>query len=163
MKNINITTLFFEQDWSELGGKTVLGEPLSKIKAIASNDEPYKIERLTILTLVNAISCAEDMNLDKTYDILWTFEPANGTNKNQKQLAQSLLNVGYNKINKNDYNQINRSFSNQLYKFTLRDLKIDSINKLYVFKVFLKEPSADEWQVQSINSLFVVENIKECE
>lgn len=155
MKNLNLSTIFCDSDLSEVYGSVQLGKFIKETKAIPTSDEKkFMIDDLTIVTIVSAISDSNDPNLQKKYDILWTLEPLNANENDRIQLAADTLDVNKNKIEKNMH--ICRSFSNQILKFTLRNLALPKVNENYFLKVFLREKNETKWQIQSINSIKVI-------
>lgn len=155
MKNLNLSTIFCDSDLSEVYGSVQLGKFIKETKAIPTSDEEkFMIDDLTIVTIVSAISDSNDPNLQKKYDILWTLEPLNANENDRIQLAADTLDVNKNKIEKNMH--ICRSFSNQILKFTLRNLALPKVNENYFLKVFLREKNETKWQIQSINSIKVI-------
>lgn len=156
MKNVNVSVVFCDGDLSELGGAVKLGKFIDEIKVTTESNGSYRIANdLTVVTIVSAISGSNDDDLQKEYDILWTFEPVDADDSKRLQIAKSVLDVKKNKINKNSTN-ICRSFSNQIFKCTLRDLEISEVDKPYLLKIFMREKSESKWQIQAMNSIQVI-------
>lgn len=161
VKNVNISTVFCDGDLSTVSGSVQLGRFLDEITALkceSEGSEPgkYKIDGLTIAAMVCCISDSEDKNLDRQYDITWTFEPLHkDVGDNHVRVASGLLDEAKNRVMASPP-LICRSFSNQSFRFTLRDFVIDVVNDVYLLKTFLKPKDQDvPWQIQSINSIRV--------
>lgn len=155
MKNVNISTVFCDQDLSKIGGSVKLGDFIDEIEAKLNSEGSYFLEQLTVVTFASAISGSNDTNLVEEYDILWILESA-GENENDRiQLAVNTYDVKNNKIDMQSVKAC-RSFSNQIFKFTLRDLKLKYIDSLYLLKTFMRKKGEKTFEIQSINSIKVV-------
>lgn len=160
MKNINVSAVFCDQDLSELCGAVKLGEFIDEIEVVPSSDGRCNvINNLTVVTIVSAISDSNDPELQKKYDILWTFEPMGADINERRQLAIDTLDLKKNKFDSKSFN-VCRSFSNQIFKFTVRGLEITSVDKPYWLKIFLKEKDEDKYEIQSINSIKVINHVE---
>lgn len=162
MKNVNVTAFFCDSDLSELGGTVQLGKFIDEIKVTpvpGSDGERNIISNLTIVTFVNAISGTDDSDLIKEYDMLWTFEPMGEDKSERKQIASDILDVKKNKFDQKNVT-VCRSFSNQILKFTLRDFEVTAIDKPYWLKIFMRETGQQQYQIQSINTIKVVNCIE---
>ncbi len=158
MKNVNITSVVCDRDQSEIGGAVQTGKVLDEIlvrKYIGVGEEAFLIDSLTVFSFANAFAEFECVELKKKYNLLWVLESANISKYEQLQLAETVYDTTVNQI---DGGANGRAFSNQIFKFTLRDVKIKNSNERYFLKVYIKEEGSDEkWQIQSINSIYVKE------
>lgn len=155
MKNVNISTAFCDRDLSEIGGSVKLGNFIDEIEAKLNSEGSYFLEQLTVVTFASAISGSNDTNLVEEYDILWILESACENENDRIQLAANTYDVKNNKIDMQSVKAC-RSFSNQIFKFTLRDLELKYIDNLYLLKTFMRKKGENTFEIQSINSIKVV-------
>lgn len=158
IKNMNIATDFYESDLSAYSGSTQFGRVIEKVKAPLRDDGKHYINELTIATTICALSSHEDPDLTKKYDIRWTF----GTVKSDAQgedyfdyyiVSDSEFNPIKNKKEKKS-RAICHHFSNQTFKFTLRDYEVAEPGEYYL-KVFLRSTDGSAWTLQSMNYINV--------
>ena len=156
MENVNISTAFFESDLSEINGAVQFGKRIDKVVYPADSlNGGAKICSLTIATFASAISSSKDEQLENEYEIMWMLEPQGGKHDDRIRLATSIFDVKKNKTDKR-FVDVCRSFTNQTFKFTIRDLSLPCGDGVYFLKVFLRRRgNTEEWQIQSINSIEV--------
>lgn len=157
MKNVNISTVFCNQDLSKIGGFVRLGDFIDEIQVEQTAPNKYMIDKLTIVTFASAISGSNDIDLTKEYDILWLFESINGEEQERIQLAANTYDVKNNKVDMQAM-EVCRSFSNQIFKFTLRHFIIRNFDCVYLLKTFMREKGKTTFEIQSINSIKIVKN-----
>lgn len=157
MKNVNINTLFFEDDLSGISEKTRYSEMLSSITAKQNNINEYYIERLYIYTKFNAMSSEkEDPDLSKKYDLMWTFGcMINENTFDNTILGTSLVDSSEDKVSNPFVSS--RSFTNQNRTLALKNYKVN-VPGTYYLKVYIREHNDhtdSEWQIQSFNTIEV--------
>lgn len=158
MKNINVSTVFTTDVSFSQVGSIDLGRMVDDFTAVRGSveNEQFYVNGLTIFTFVSAISSAEtDPELDKEYDIRWTFEPIiPNDNSKRNVLADTRLDVSRNRFKKDD-GKICRHFSNQPFRIVLRDYPIRFVDCDYLLKVYLKEKEDETWEIQTINKIYI--------
>ena len=73
MKNVNISSVFYDDDLSEIGGQVQLGKIVTELPASKDFDGNIVIENLSIATYVSALSSDHDEDLTNEYELLWQF------------------------------------------------------------------------------------------
>lgn len=156
MKSVNISNIFYEDNLSGFNGNLRFGEIKTKIKAIKDINNKYYINRLYVLCNFTAMSSSEDSHLTNIYDIMWTFGCLNSNNIfDNKQIAETVIDT---KINKTDNPTVSsRSFTNQFRIVELKDYPIDELGKYYLKTYIKKTGTNDDWQVQSITAIDVID------
>lgn len=156
MKNMNITTEFFDSDLSDYAGVLQFGKALGSIKAVQRSEKNF-IDNLTIATFVCAMSSSDDEELIQKYKIRWTFGKISKNDNDvifdSYVVSEAIFDPNINKKNKVS-TAVGHSFSNQIFKFTLRDFEIDCADEYYL-KVFIQPVQCEEWFLQSMNSISV--------
>lgn len=159
MKNVNITTIFSDNDPSEIGGPIRVGTVSENVVGVQVCDaNRVLVDGLTVTTFANAFAETEEGELDKKYRILWVLESSNIDSSEKIQLVEAMYDTSLNKRAR-ESNKICRSFSNQIFKFTLRGLLLNDYGR-YFLKIYLKEKEDDEWQIQSINTINIIREEK---
>lgn len=158
VKNMNVSTDFYESDLSAYSGSMQLGRVVESIKADLREDNKYYIDELTIATLICAMSSSEDPELTKKYNIRWTFGTIESDQSGEERfeyyvVSDAEFNPLKNKKEKRSQ-AICRHFSNQTFKFTLRDYEVSKSGDYYL-KVFLKGEGETTWTLQSMNYINV--------
>lgn len=152
MKNINVTTEFYEKDLSGYSGAVQMGQVIDCLTA-QCKDGKYYIDELTINTLICAMSSSDDPDLTNKYAVRWTLGTIE-TNEGKDVFDYYIISDAEFDPMKNRKgkkpNAICRHFSNQSFKFTLRDYEITKEGDYYL-KVFLKGNADDKWILQSMN------------
>ena len=156
MKNVNVTSIFCDNDPSQIGGVIKFGNILDEIIAQEGQDNKIIVDELTVVTFINAFAETREGELNKKYDILWTLESSNAEDTEMLQLVETKYDSAANQMHK-DENKTCRSFSNQIYKFTIRCLELKSGIGRYFLKIYLRDNGQTDakWQIQSINSISV--------
>ena len=157
VKNMNVATEFYESDLSEYAGLAKFGKVIESVNAELRDDGRRYIDQLTIATFICAMSSSEDPDLTKKYNIRWTFGKVHSEEGKESfqyfVVAEAAFNPQKNRKEKKPQ-AICRHFSNQLFKFTLRDYEIDEECDYYL-KVFLREENEKTWILQSMNFIRV--------
>lgn len=154
MKNVNISTVFFNDELSELGGHTQFGKVLDEITTVKDYNGDDVIDNLTIVSFVCALSSDEDKNLEKKYELLWQFGTVVEDKFQPKSISRNILDTNVNKVEQ-ILKITCKSFTNQIFKFTLRNYKIDQAGPHYL-KVYIRdEGEQGEWQIQSMSRIIV--------
>lgn len=154
MKSVNISSVFYDDDLSELGGRLHFGKIVNEVATSTDFEGNSIIERLTVVSFVSALSSDHDPQLDKKYELLWQFGTVIGNDFVAKSLAKDVFDTEINKVD--EIPEITcKSFTNQVFKFTLRNYKIDQPGNYYL-KIYIREAgNGQKWQIQSMNTIFV--------
>lgn len=158
MKNINVVADFYESDLSTFSGPMKFGEVLECVKAKKGPDGKRYIDQLTVATLICAMSSSEDPDLLKKYKVRWTFGRVKTDSDGKDSFEYYVVSDAEFNPMKNKKEKISqaicRHFSNQTFKFTLRDYEVSEAGDYYL-KVFLKGESETTWTLQSMNYINV--------
>ena len=154
MKSVNISSVFFNDDLSELGGHTQFGKVIDEVTTVKDFDGNDIIENLTVVSFVCALSSDNDPHLTKKYELLWQFGTVIDDNFDAKSVSKNFFDTEINKVE--EIPKITcKSFTNQIFKFTLRNYKIEQFGKYYL-KVYIREAGdKGKWQIQSMNKITV--------
>lgn len=154
MKSVNISSVFYDDDLSELGGCLQFGKAINEVISTKDFEGNNIIKNLTIVSFACALSSDQDPKLNKKYELLWQFGTVINDAFVAKSIAKDVFDTEINKIE--EISKITcKSFTNQVFKFTLRNYKIEKPGKYYL-KVYIREAGKNEkWQIQSMNTIFV--------
>ena len=154
MKSVNISSVFYDDDLSELGGRLQFGKVVNEVTTVEDFDGNNIVENLTIVSFASALSSDQDQQLVKKYELLWQFGTVINDVFTAKSIAKDIFDTEINKVE--EIPEITcKSFTNQIFKFTLRNYKIEQPGNHYL-KVYIREAGKNEkWQIQSMNTIFV--------
>lgn len=154
MKSVNVTTMFVEDDLSNIAEGYVSDRQIFKIKAEKNSNGEHTI-KLNIVTFLNAMSSDEDNNLSNRYEIMWTFGCLENNSFENKVLGTTYFDTAKEK----KYHEAvsTRQFTNERRKLVVDHYVIENLGTYYL-KVYIKlADSEDSWQIQSINSIEICE------
>ena len=154
MKSVNITTVFVEDDLSNIAEGIVFDRQISRIKAEKNNNGENTV-KLNIVTLLNAMSSDEDPDLTNVYDIMWTFGCLKDDEFYNQNIGFTVFDTAKCKINNEKVSL--RQFTNERRKLVLNHFVIDTLGTYYL-KVYIKKADTEQkWQIQYINSIEICE------
>lgn len=158
VKNMNVSTDFYETDLSAYSGAIQFGKVVENVKATLKDNGKHCIDELTVSTLICAMSSSEDPDLTRKYDVRWTFGTVEPNAQGKESFSYYVVSdAEFNPLkNKKEKKSqaICRHFSNQSFKFTLRDYEVSTAGEYYL-KVFLKAEGENTWILQSMNYINV--------
>ncbi|MBQ4572143.1 MAG: hypothetical protein IJA80_02550 [Clostridia bacterium] len=153
MKSVNITTMFVEDDLSNIAEGIVSDRQVFKIKAEKNNNE--KSVNLRIVTFLNAMSSNEDPFLENVYDIMWTLGCVKDGEFDNTNIGTTIFDTAKCKIKNEKVSA--RQFTNERRKLILNHYVIDTLGTYYL-KVYIKKANTElPWEIQSINSIEICE------